>query len=463
MAAPLLLVASAVLVAAPAPDSAEGSGPPPVAAEDRRRLTALAEDLPGHGLPPVEVPAADTPHAAWETLAARLARRFAPPSTRGDDSVEALVNARPLAPAVERLVPRHRRYRALVDAMGRLRAALADDPPRLPATPYRIRAGSTADEVRTLRRRLALEGYEAGDPAGRHARYWDPGLKRALWRWQQAHDLPVTTWLDDLTRVRLNEGLEVLPARVAVALQRWRDLEMRSDQGRRVLVHLNRQHLLAESDDAPALEMDVVVGRADEDNATPSVSTVVERVVVHPTWAVPRRIVEEELRPAVNDLPGLLRDRGYRVEVLPDGRWRVLRLAGRHNPLGRLKLPLPGTGGVYLHDTPHRAAFAAETRLRSHGCVRLGDALALARWLLPERAEHLRGLLEAGETRSIPLEAPVPIHLVYQTLTVDEDGRLVAHPDVYGRDREAMEGVDVAALLAASGAGGGADDMDELQ
>ena len=78
----------------------------------------------------------------------------------------------------------------------------------------------------------------------------------------------------------------------------------------------------------------------------------------------------------------------------------------------------------------------------SHGCVRVDQPFKLGGDpLRPERGwteERLRKMVGKTERR-VSLPAPVPIHIVYFTLAVDEYGRLQRFEDIYGYGRKARE------------------------
>ncbi len=424
---------------------------PPLTEDDRATLARLAMELPLHGRPPLPVPDTSAPESDWIALADALTLFFAPRGMPRAEREAIFLQARPLGPAVLALVPTHRRYRLLQAALRRV-TAYPLEAPTLPSTPYRLRAGTTAPEIAILRERLLREGF--GDPNvdGRLARYFDDRLKRALQRWQKNQGLPPTTVIDPLTRRRLNEERPHPAARIALALARWRELSLRHDGDPTILVHVNTFRLSAEEGGEEALTMPVVVGRATEKDRTPATSAALEAVVVNPRWVVPPRITEETLRPSAGQDPARLVARGFDVDVMTDGRWRVRMGPGPENPLGRVKFTLVGTSGVYLHDTPQRQAFRQRERSLSHGCVRVADAIGLARWLVRDVDALDEALALPSRSQALRPVHPITVHLVYQTTTVDENLELEAHPDIYGADAEAYAEVDpgrvIAALLA---------------
>ncbi|MCA9517146.1 MAG: L,D-transpeptidase family protein, partial [Myxococcales bacterium] len=346
------------------------------------------------------------------------------------------------------LVPTHRRYRALQAALALAARRELGPQPLIGDPPYEVRVGVTAPEVATLRDRLLLEGYGDASVTGKLRAYFDHRLKRALWKWQQDHGLPVTVVLDPLTRRRLDEPLPNEVRALAVALRRWRRLDLREDRGRQIVVHLNAYRLEADEDGREKVAMKVIIGRATAVDATPAMSAPLDAVVTNPDWRVPRRIVEESMRARAADDPAALEAEGYEVKVGKGGEWLVRQPPGPDNPLGVLKFRLRGTDGVYLHDTSAPKLFKKEARALSHGCVRLERPRELAAWLVPERRADVTGELSGGPTERIPVEPAATVHFLYATTAVDAAGRVEHFPDVYGRDAEEAP-VDVAALVKA--------------
>jgi murein L,D-transpeptidase YcbB/YkuD len=421
--------------------------PPPLEASDRAALAELAAELPLHGRPPASVPPIDAPDAAWLTLANQLSLIFSPSRTSKKAREAVLAQARPLTPALRALVPTHHRYRALQQALlVAARIPLRAIP--IPETPYRLRVGKRAPEIVLLRERLARERYLVDIPDAPRRDLFDKRLLKALQRWQRDHGLPFTSVIDPLTRERLNADHPHPAASLMLALERWRDLELRHDHERAVIVHVNAFKLYAERDGVPALTMDVVVGKPTPEDATPALSAALEAVITNPRWAVPQRIVDERLRPEARDDPTRLEGAGYDVDILEDGRWRVRLGPGPDNPLGRVKFTLVGTSGVYLHDTPARAAFRKQDRSLSHGCVRIADAAALAAWILPEAADALAaGLAPEARSQTFRPATPLTVHLVYQTVSAAPDGSVTTHVDIYQRDAEALATLDPRPVL----------------
>ncbi len=41
-----------------------------------------------------------------------------------------------------------------------------------------------------------------------------------------------------------------------------------------------------------------------------------------------------------------------------------------------------------------------------------------------------------GERKIVRLKEPMPVHITYQTVSIDSGGRIRFDPDIYGRDRK---------------------------
>jgi murein L,D-transpeptidase YcbB/YkuD len=119
---------------------------------------------------------------------------------------------------------------------------------------------------------------------------------------------------------------------------------------------------------------------------------------------------------------------------------------GPVNALGRVKLMFPNPYSVYLHDTPARGLFAQELRTFSHGCIRVQDPLRLAELVLDD-PEHwnlaeLQKAVDSGATKTLMLDRPLPVKVLYWTAAADLHGELHFYRDVYERDPKVLRALD---------------------
>ncbi|HUP22765.1 MAG TPA: L,D-transpeptidase family protein [Thermoanaerobaculia bacterium] len=252
-------------------------------------------------------------------------------------------------------------------------------------------------------------------------------------------------------------------AHIELALERWRWLPRDLD-GPAIFVNVPEFRLRAYGiSGAPELEMKVVVGDA-RGSATPLFGSAMRTVVFQPQWYVPKSIVRGELVPSEEREPGYLEARGYdildhhgRVSDSPmdeatlyglrAGQLGLRQRSGPGNALGKVKFLFPNPYSVYLHDTPTRSAFERDRRDLSHGCVRVADPNALARWALRDvpgwTDDRVAKALAGYATLSVELPSPIRVVMVYHTTVVDENGVRFL-PDLYGHDatlREAIAGL----------------------
>ena len=219
---------------------------------------------------------------------------------------------------------------------------------------------------------------------------------------------------------------------VAVNMDRWRWLP--DDLGSRYLiVNIPAFRLDAIENGRSVLDMKVVTGK--KENPTPVLADEMTSVVFSPYWNIPQDIVDREILPKADKDPNYLERQNIEYDE-SSGHYR--QRPGKGNSLGGVKFLFPNHFNVYLHDTPSVHLFDRVERDFSHGCVRVEQPLALAKYVLRDKPEwtedRIREAMTSGVEKGVPLGQPLPIYLVYFTAW-DEGGRLRTVADVYGHDR----------------------------
>ena len=236
---------------------------------------------------------------------------------------------------------------------------------------------------------------------------------------------------------------------------RWRTTQ---DLKRRIEVNQAAFRMTVYDDEnMPIHESRVVIGKSERRLQTPEFSRRMSYLVLNPRWNVPRSIVMREFLPEAKADPTFferqnmdLYRRGKIIDATKDVNWEqmtpeifgehfgVIQKPGPGNALGNVKFMFPNGHNIYLHDTPSKHLFSTEMRAHSHGCVRVERPFALAWLLLSEQSadpgEMIENILATGDETEVPLERPIPIHLLYLTSWVDHEGTLHFREDVYGRD-----------------------------
>jgi L,D-transpeptidase YcbB len=322
--------------------------------------------------------------------------------------------------------PRHPGYQHLKAKLAELRADKPETPvARIPAGPA-LKVGMRDARVPLVRARLGLGASE--EPV------YDRSTALALADFQKQAGLRADGVLSDQTVAALAMPRSTrLESDIVAQMERWRWLP--SDLGEnRIVVNIPEYKMRVMHGDKLAREARVIVGKPE--SATPVFSHKMEYVVVNPSWFVPPSILKKEFLPGLAADPNYGARRGYVVTRAKNGSISVRQPPGERNALGWIKFMFPNDHAVYLHDTPNRSLFGAGRRALSHGCVRVENPFALADEVLgPEWTnERLKRLIGSGE-RTIKLPQPLPIHLVYETIVVNEAGTVTTFDDIYGFHR----------------------------
>ena len=217
-------------------------------------------------------------------------------------------------------------------------------------------------------------------------------------------------------------------------MERWRWLP--SDLGSdRIEVNLPEFTARVIRNDQIVHQTRVIIGK--QTTPTPLFSNQMVHLIVNPSWHVPSSIIKKEILPKLAEDPEYAIRNGYEITELDSGGVSVRQPPGQGNALGLVKFMFPNEHAVYLHDTPTRKLFANDERAFSHGCVRVENPFELASVLLDDTEyseTKLKAMIGKGE-RLIRLKTPMPIHLTYFTILVEENGAIRRISDIYGYDR----------------------------
>lgn len=327
-----------------------------------------------------------------------------------------------------------------------------------------IREGSYDERVPLIRARLNASG-ELSDSAARkfgNSIQYDAYLDSAVRRFQEAHGLRVTGFINQSTLAQLN----VTPQQRLQQLQLNRRRIQRLVQGRiadrYVLVNAAAYQLEAVERFEVIRRHRVIVGKPDRQ--TPEIEARIEGLNFFPYWKVPLSVAVKDLIPKLIKDPGYLEEQHIRpVAEHFNGDpidpatldWRTVdpkkvlfkQDPGPWNALGLVRINMPNPEIVYLHDTPMKDLFSQALRPFSAGCVRVQDVMDFVGWIarhepgFSDPNTAIQQILDAGEPVDIQLTRPLPVYFTYITAWAEADGTLAFRPDIYGRDgAEALRG-----------------------
>ncbi len=323
-----------------------------------------------------------------------------------------------------------------------------------------LKPGQSGNSVAILRNRLIAMGY-----MGRSAtQTYDGDIQAAVQKFQATHGLSTDGVAGKGTMAEINKTVEERLRSVIVALERERWINM----------DLGSRHILVNQTDFSAKIVDngrvtfqtrSVIGKNTGDRRSPEFSDMMEFMVINPSWYVPRSIVTKEYLPKLKNNPNAV---GH-IEITDSRGRRVNRSAvdftqfsarsfpyamrqppSKRNALGLVKFMFPNKYNIYLHDTPSKSLFDRESRAFSHGCIRLADPFDFAYALLAEQTSdpkgHFNRILNTGKETKVTLKQPVPVHIIYRTAMITENGQVEYRRDIYGRDARIWKALDDAGV-----------------
>lgn len=362
--------------------------------------------------------------------------------------LEGAVAAADLAHYSQSLRPANFHYQRLREVLSRYRKLAAAGGWQPVPAGASIKPGEFGPHVAAMRQRLVTSGdlRENDRENGR----FDGTLEAALERFQRRHGLEPDKVAGPETIKAMNTSVEERITQVQVNLERWR--WMPDDLGERhVLVNIAGFELNAVRAGLPPLTMRVVVGKPYRQS--PVFSDAVRYMDLNPTWTPTVSLIRQDIVPNAKKDRGYLAREGFRVTSRASGAivdpanidwsaakgtdYQFVQQPGPKNALGTVKFMFPNQHAVYLHDTPSRGLFARRVRTFSSGCIRIEQPVSLAAWLLADTDwddARVKAAIATGQTRTIKLKQPVPIHLTYSTVWVDAQGIVHFRPDVYRRD-----------------------------
>ena len=284
---------------------------------------------------------------------------------------------------------------------------------------------------------------------------FDLELHHALVRFQKRHGAKADGILGPATRKQLNISPQKRAEQILLNIYRMNSFQPENDQYIQVNVPDYKLHLFDQG--VETMTMKTIVGK--RKRKTPIFATEINRVVVNPSWYVPKSIAYKDILPIYEEDPDYLDKKNLKVitgwgaqrKLIPDEEIDLERMykgdtyqrlwepPGEGNTLGKVKFLTNGPYSVYLHDTSAKRLFDEDKRAFSSGCIRveqpkkLADALLKMSNQLP--VSHVDDLFSKTETARVKLDKPIKLYVTYWTSWVDSDGILNFRDDLYRRDR----------------------------
>ncbi|AVR45558.1 hypothetical protein C7S20_09920 [Christiangramia fulva] len=312
-----------------------------------------------------------------------------------------------------------------------------------------IRPGERDERISKVAKRLQELGFH--QKSTDTTKLYGEDLEKSLRNFQKAHGLEEDGIIGGSTIDNLNKSQEDRYHQVLVNLERWRWYPRKLGE-QYILINISdfQLNLIKEGDTLGTYK--TMVGLPSRQ--TPVFSDEIEYVIYNPTWTIPPTIEKKDVVPGMRRDRNYLKERSLNVYDKQNNRVDPSKIEwtssepysytyrqgpGPTNPLGQVKIIYPNKYMIYLHDTPHRELFNKRNRARSSGCVRVENALQLAKYLLNDQPkyddEKIKEILDSGKTTEIPVTKKVSVHHFYWTAYPENDS-IKFIDDIYDLDEE---------------------------
>lgn len=317
-----------------------------------------------------------------------------------------------------------------------------------------------------LRKRLILSGDLAADKA---TGAYDEALAEAVKHFQVRHGLAATGTVTPRTLAALNTPVEKRLKQLEASLTRLENMNFSFGQ-RYVVVNIPAAFAEAVEDDKVVRRYRVIVGKTEK--PSPTLTAEITSVNLNPTWTVPSSIAKSEISShmrkdptylsrmhmdvlGANDTPIDPASVDWSGNHVPN--FTVRQQSGTWNALGAVKIDMPNSYSVYMHDTNQRNLFADDYRFDSHGCSRVDNVRDLAAWLLKDQPQWNRAAIDAaiatGQRHDVRVTRKIPVAWIYLDAWMTKDGIVQFRNDIYAQDQQLLEATaEEAAFFGKAGA-----------
>ncbi len=296
-----------------------------------------------------------------------------------------------------------------------------------------LKKGDSSKLIPLIKNRL----FAFGDLAATDTfQLFDTTLFIAVKQFQQRHGLNNSGLIGSATFKELNKPIDSLIRKLIVNMERARWMLPDTTTVDHLVVNIPEYKLHVYDAGNYSFSMDVVVGTAA--NSTVIFNENLRYVVFSPYWNVTDAITKNEVVPAMQKDANYLAKNNMEITGYKGKMPIVRQKPGPSNSLGGVKFLFPNTYNIYLHDTPFKTAFSSSKRSFSHGCIRLGEPIKLAQFLLRKDAAYtidsIKTLMVQPKEKWLSIKPTVPVTIKYFTAWVGEDGLLNFRDDIYKHD-----------------------------
>ncbi|WP_198265409.1 L,D-transpeptidase family protein [sulfur-oxidizing endosymbiont of Gigantopelta aegis] len=323
-----------------------------------------------------------------------------------------------------------------------------------------LKPGMSDERVPAIKARLQASGDLEKAPIPVDDFSYDSTTEEAVKRIQYRHNLDVDGVIGKGTLQQLNVTVAQRIDSLRVNLERWRWIAKNLDD-EFVLVNIAGFKVYYVKNNKLVWESKAQVGT--DYRKTPVFRDEISYLVFNPTWTVPPTILRKDILPKLRKNPAYLKNKNMNV-VDAKGKiidasgidwsnmtagnfpYMIRQEPGPNNALGRVKIMFPNKHLVYLHDTPSKSKFNRTQRAFSSGCIRIENPFELVEMLLKDsqnwNQSRFDTILAGGKLQNVTLPVKIPVLLLYFTVEVDTEGRVIFYKDIYKRDDKVIKALD---------------------
>jgi L,D-transpeptidase YcbB len=324
--------------------------------------------------------------------------------------------------------------------------------PTIPAdAKFAIGVAGPNDDL--LRKRLIITADLAAEkPSGP----FDTDVTEAVKRFQVRHGLAPTGTVTPRTLAAMNVPVQKRIKQLEASLERAENINFGFGQ-RYVVVNIPATFAEAVENDQVVRRYRVIVGKTEK--PSPTLTAEITGVVLNPTWTVPSSIAKTEISAHMRKDPTYLSRMHMEVLDAHDQpidphsvdwsgthtpNFTVRQANGSFNALGAVKIDMPNSYSVYMHDTNQKSLFNDDYRFDSHGCSRVDNVRDLAAWLLSEEMPKwnraaVDAAIASGTHEEVTLPKKVPVAWIYLTAWMTRDQTVQFRNDIYAQDEQLLE------------------------
>lgn len=371
-----------------------------------------------------------------------------------DVALNELTRAASIDTGIESQKPTHFIYTGLKQALAHMKAAAAAGGWPPVAAGAAIKPGTTDPRLVAIKKRLRVSGELApgvsiDDPV------YGADLQTAVRNFQAHHRLSDDGVIGKATIEAMNvsASYRVQQIRVNLERSRWVVAGVTGLSDTFLLVNLPAFKAYLIRDRKNVWEARTQIGR--EARQTPTFRADMKYLVINPDWTVPPTILAQDVLAGMRKGQNTIAKKGLTILDQQGGavdpstidwqnatpanfRYTLRQPPGPDNALGRIKFIFPNQYSIFLHDTPSRELFASDQRTFSSGCIRVEHPLDLAATLLDGQDNwtpaRIQEAVDSTEQQTVFLKTPLPVLIVYWTVSVGASGELRYAKDVYNLD-----------------------------